>query len=98
VCTEGRLVGDQIVTNLELAMRSPDRKPIETGVPMKTADISILLVLFLAFLAGLSALGFLTRYYGIPPGPGLSVGSSGDVRSTPMPPTAPIPRQESSQK
>jgi hypothetical protein len=28
VCTEGRLVGDQIVTNLELAMRSPDRKPI----------------------------------------------------------------------
>jgi hypothetical protein len=72
-------------------MRSPERKPTETVFRMKTVDIKVLLALFLALIVGLGALAYLTRFYGIPPGPGLSVGSSGDLRITPVPPTAPVP-------
>jgi len=72
-------------------MKMVDTKIVDTKTLLKTVDTKILLMLFLALLVVLSALGFVSRFGVIPSDSSVTVGS-GDLRNTP--PTAPIPRQE----
>jgi hypothetical protein len=72
-------------------------KMVDIEILLKAVETKVALVLFLALLVGFSALWFVTRVDVIPPREGIHVGSSEDLRRTPMP-TAPIPRRESSQE